>query len=125
LGVTAILELTDKPLLSLAFAERMGMTIVSLAPKADLILGLELLVGRLAEATMIEGGAWALRDSKDAGGYIQALLFKVSKTEFPTLTKAPSALGANLIQRGAPDHLQKRADAAVKAFVADLLAGAG
>jgi AcrR family transcriptional regulator len=119
----AILQLTDDPLLSLIFAERMIATIAGLTAKADLILGLELLIGRLAEATMMESGAWALRDPKNAGGYIQARLLKASKTEFPTLTQAPQALGAKLIQRASPEYLQKRADAVVKAFVADLLAG--
>ena len=36
------------------FAERMFATIAGLAAKADLVWGLELLIGRLAEATMIE-----------------------------------------------------------------------
>ncbi len=116
----AILQLTDDPLLSLINAERMSATIAGLCVKADPILGLELLIGRLAEVTMMESGAWALRDPKNAGGYIQARLFNASKTEFPTLTQAPQALGAKLVQRAEPDYLQKRADAAVKAFVADL-----
>jgi AcrR family transcriptional regulator len=118
-----ILQLTDDPLLSLIFAERMSATIAGLSVTADLILGLEQLIGKFAEATMIESGAWALRDPKNAGGYIQARLFKVSKTEFPTLTQAPQALGAKLARRAEPDYLQKRAEAAVNAFVADLLAG--
>ena len=57
LGRLVILQLTDDPLLSLIFAERMGATIAALSATADLILGLELLIGRLAEATMIESGA--------------------------------------------------------------------
>ena len=52
-----ILELTDDPLLSLVFAERMFATIAGLAAKVDLIWGLELLIGRLTEATMIDADA--------------------------------------------------------------------
>jgi hypothetical protein len=44
------------------FAERMFATIAGLAAKADLVWGLELRIGRLTEATMIESGAWARRD---------------------------------------------------------------
>ena len=118
-----ILELTDDPLLSLMFAERMFATIAGLAAKADLVWGLELLIGRLAEATMIESGAWARRDPKLAVGHIQARLVKASKTEFPTLTFASHALGAKLIGRSEPDYLQERADEVVAAFVAALSAG--
>ena len=118
-----ILELTDDPLLSLMFAERMFATIAGLAAKADLVWGLELLIGRLAEATMIESGAWARQDPKLAVGHIQARLVKASKTEFPTLTFASHTLGAKLIGRSEPDYLQERADEAVAAFVAALSAG--
>ena len=117
-----ILELTDDPLLSLTFAERMFATIAALAAEADLIWGLELLIGRLTEVTMIESGAWALRDPKDTVSLIQTRLVSASKTEFPTLTHAPNKLGAKLIQRTEPDYLQKRAVAAVAALVADLSA---
>ena len=105
------------------FAERMFATIAGLAAKADLVWGLELLIGRLTEATMIESGAWARRDPKLAVGHIQARLVKASKTEFPTLTFASHTLGAKLIGRSEPDYLQERADEAVAAFVADLSAG--
>jgi hypothetical protein len=39
------IPLTDDPLLSLMFAERMFATIAGLAAKADLVWGLELLIG--------------------------------------------------------------------------------
>ena len=104
------------------FAERMFATIAGLAAKADLVWGLELLIGRLAEATMIESGAWARRIQL-AVGHIQARLVKASKTEFPTLTFASHTLGAKLIGRSEPDYLQERADEAVAAFVAAMSAG--
>ncbi len=59
MGRLVVLELTDDPLLSLMFAERMCATIAGLDAKTDLFCGLELLIGRLTEATMIESGAWA------------------------------------------------------------------
>lgn len=115
-----ILELTEDPLLSLTFAERMFATIAALAAEADLIWGLELLIGRLTEVTMIESGAWALRDPKHTVSYIQKGLVSASKTEFPTLTHAPNKLGAKLIERTEPGYLQERADAAAAALVAEL-----
>jgi TetR/AcrR family tetracycline transcriptional repressor len=115
-----VLELTDDPLLSLMFAERMCATIAGLDVKTDLFCGLELLIGRLTDAAMIESGAWAQRDPKLATAQIQARLLNASKTEFPTLTHAPQALGAKLIRRTETDYLQKRADAAVAGFLADL-----
>ena len=118
-----ILELTDDPLLSLVFAERMFATIAGLAAKEDLVWRLEQLIGRLTEATMIESGAWARRDPKFAASHIQTRLVNASKTEFPTLTQAPHMLATNLTRRSEPDYLQKRADAALAAFVADLAAG--
>ncbi len=117
-----ILELTEDPLLSLTFAERMFATIASLAAEADLIWGLELLIGRLTEVTMIESGAWARRDPKHTVSHIQKGLVSASKTEFPTLAHAPHTLGAKLIRRSKPDYLQERADAAAAALVAELAA---
>ena len=49
-------ELTDDPLLSLVFAERMGATIVGLAMGVDVIWGLELLIGRFIGLVMVEMG---------------------------------------------------------------------
>ena len=115
-----VLELNDDPLLSLMFAERMCATIAGLDAKVDLVCSLELLIGRLTEAAMIESGAWAQRHPKLAMAHIQARLQNASKTEFPTLTHAPQALGANLIRRTETGYLQKRADAAVAGFIADL-----
>jgi AcrR family transcriptional regulator len=115
-----VLELNDDPLLSLMFAERMCATIAGLDDKVDLVCSLELLIGRLTEAAMIESGAWAQRDPKLATAQIGARLLNASKTEFPTLTHAPQALGAKLIRRTETDYLQKRADAAVAGFIADL-----
>ena len=91
----------------------MFATIAALAAKADLIWGLELLIGRLTEATMIESGGWARGDPKLTANHIQLRLANASKTEFPTLTQAPHTLGAKLIRRSKPDYLQERADAAV------------
>jgi AcrR family transcriptional regulator len=115
-----VLELTDDPLLSLMFAERMCATIAGLEAKADLVCSLELLIGRLTEAAMIESGAWAQRHPKLAMAHIQARLQNASKTEFPTLTEAPQAFGAELMRRTETDYLQKRADAAVAGFLVDL-----
>ena len=90
-----ILELTEDPLLSVTFAERMFATIASLAAEADLIWGLELLIGRLTEVTMIESGAWARRDPKHTVSHIQMRLVSASKTEFPSPRPAHSRGEAN------------------------------
>ena len=66
LGRLVAHELTDDPLLSLVFAERMGATIVGLATGVDVIWGLELLIGRLVGLVMIETGRLARADPKTA-----------------------------------------------------------
>ena len=117
------LELTDDPLLSLAFAERMGATIVGLAPGVDIIWGLELLIGRFVGLVMIETGRFARADPKTANPILQGQLLGVSSTEFPTLKQAPQTLGAALIKRAEPGYLTGRANAAAEAFIADLTTG--
>ena len=97
-------------------------TIAGVAAKADPIWGLELLIGRLAEVAMIESGGWACEDPKLTANHIQLRLANAPKTEFPTLTQAPHTLGAKLVRRSKPDYLQERADAAVAALIADLVA---
>ena len=67
LGRLAMAELTNDPLLSPIFADRICSAIASLAPKRDLISGLELVCGRLAALVMIESGAWARGDAKAMG----------------------------------------------------------
>jgi hypothetical protein len=58
------MELTDDPLLSLVFAERMGATIVGLVAGVDIIWGLELLIGRLVGLVMVETGKVGARRSE-------------------------------------------------------------
>jgi hypothetical protein len=64
LGRLAITELTNDPLVSPAFAERICSAVVLLAPKRDPISGLELFVGRLAALAMVECGAWGREYAK-------------------------------------------------------------
>jgi len=123
LGRLVAHELTDDPLLSLVFAERMGATIVGLATGVDVIWGLELLIGRFVGLVMVETGRLARADPKTANPILQSRLLGVSSTEFPTLKQAPQTLGAALIKRAEPDHLTKKADAAATAFIADLSKG--
>ena len=123
LGRLVAFELTDDPLLSLVFAERMGATIVGLVGGVDIIRALDLLVGRLVGLVMVETGALARGDPNSAGTVLQARLIGVSGTEFPTLKQAQQTLGAALIQRGEPDYLSKKANAVAAAFIADLSKG--
>lgn len=123
LGRLVAHELTDDPLLSLVFAERMGATIVGLATGVDVIRGLELLIARFVGLVMVETGRLARADPKTANPILQGRLLGVSSTEFPTLKQAPQTLGAALIKRAEPDHLTKKADAAATAFIADLSKG--
>ena len=88
LGRLVALELTDDPLLSLVFAERMGATIVGLAAGVDVVWGLELLIGRFVGLVMVETGRLARADPKTANPILQGRLLGVSSTEFPTLKQA-------------------------------------
>ena len=123
LGRLVAHELTDDPLLSPVFAERMGATIVGLATGVDVIWGLELLIGQFVGLVMVETGRLARADPKTANPILQSQLLGVSSTEFPTLKQAPQTLGAALIKRAEPDYLTKKADAAATAFIADLSKG--
>jgi TetR/AcrR family transcriptional regulator, tetracycline repressor protein len=120
LGRLVVFELTDDPLLSLVFAERLGATIAGLAIDVDVIWGLELLIGRLAGLFMIETGIFARANPKAANSALQVRLLGVSSTEFPTLKQDPATLGAALIKRAEPGYLTQKADAAAMAFVSDL-----
>jgi AcrR family transcriptional regulator len=117
------LELTDNPLLSLVFAERMCATIAHLAANANLIWALELLIGRVTEATLLESGVWGRQDPQANDGAIQARLMGASKTEYPTLTLAPQKLAAGVIQRKTSGYIQARTNEIVGSFVQDLAQG--
>jgi len=124
LGRLVIFETTDDPFLSFVFAERMGATVESLNKKADLIWALELFICRWAGLVLLETGAWARRDRKTAQTHLQTRLVEASGAEFPTLKQVPQKLGAALIKRADATYIEKAADAAAAAFLADLAKGA-
>jgi AcrR family transcriptional regulator len=59
-GRLVLVELAHDPMLSLAFVERMAMTIKALSGKQDLIEGVELLISRFAGLALVEIGNWAI-----------------------------------------------------------------
>jgi AcrR family transcriptional regulator len=118
-----VLELTDDPLLSLVFAERICATIAHLAANVNLIWALELLIGQVTEPTLLESGVWGRQNSQANGGAIQARLMGASKTEYPTLTMAPQKLAAGVVQRKASGYIQARAEEIVASFVQNLAKG--
>jgi AcrR family transcriptional regulator len=120
LGRLVASELTNDPLFSLVFAERMGATFLALDKNADLISALELFVARWAGLLQIEIGAWGRQDPDEAKTRLQVQLVPVSTTEYPTLKAAPQKLGVTLHKRAQPTYLEQAADIATAAFLSDL-----
>ena len=107
LGRLVASELTNDPLFSLVFAERMCATFLALDKNADLISALELFIARWAGLLQIEIGAWARRDPGATNTGLQVRLITVSAVDFPTLKAAPQKLGVMLHKRAEPTYLER------------------
>ena len=123
LGRLVVSELTNDPLLSLTFAERMGSTFQGLKKSADVVWALEVFIAKWAGLLLLEIGGWARQDAEVVKARLQARLIDVSAVEFPTLKAAPQHLGALLGKRAQPTYLEKVADVAAAAFLSDLAKG--
>jgi AcrR family transcriptional regulator len=119
LGRLVLVELADDPMLSLAFVERMAMTIKALGGKQDLIDGIELLVSRLAGAALVEIGNWARAKPEMLRARVQVLVYNAAAAEIPTLKSSSNSLGVRLEKRAVESYLSKQADRLANALIGE------
>jgi AcrR family transcriptional regulator len=113
------LELSSDPLLSLAFAERIGATLIAIGG-TDLVEALESFIARWAALVVVETGAWARADPEKVEGALQSAAANIGGVEFPTLAQALAKPSAELTKRAKAGYLAHLADATCAAIVADL-----
>jgi AcrR family transcriptional regulator len=119
LGRLVIVHLTDDPMLSLGFVERMSMTIKALGGGQDLIDGVELLVSRLSGLALIEIGKWTQTKPDAQRTRIGVLLINTPQAEVPTLKSVSSSLGTKLSKRSADSYLADQADRLADTLIAE------
>jgi AcrR family transcriptional regulator len=124
LGRLVLTELADDPMLSLAFVERMSMTIKALGGGRDIIDEVELLITRLSGLGLLEIGRWARAEPDKQQTRIQILLLNASPSEVPTLKSNSRTLGAGLTKRSHESYLRKRADRLADALIIEWKKGA-
>jgi AcrR family transcriptional regulator len=123
LGRLIILRLTDDPIMSRVFAERILVTLAGLTKKHDLAWGLHRFIARLAGLIMVETGTWATSKPDTIKQRIASCAANLSQTEFPTLKQAAESLAADLSKRAEAKYLQKEAVKAANALVLELSKG--
>jgi len=123
LGRLVILHLSDDPLLSPLFAERIGATLAAIAKEKDVAWALQLFLNRLAGLVITETASWLASEPKDIEAKILKQTSALSSTEFPTLQLASEKLATDLAKRGEAGYLDKAADAAADALIAELKKG--
>ena len=124
IGRLVVRRLSNAPLLSPVFAERMCATLAAIAKEQDVAGALQLFLNRLAGLIIMEAASGLTIGEPEA---IKAKILKqtsaLPSAEFPTLKLAGEKFAANLAKRGAPDYLEKAADAAAAALIAELTKG--
>jgi AcrR family transcriptional regulator len=120
LGRIVILRLSDDPLLSPIFAERIGATLAAIAKEQDVAWALQLFLNRLAGLVMMETASWLASAPQDIQAKILKQTSVLSSAEFPTLKLTGEKLAADLMKRGAAGGLDEVADATAAALIAEL-----
>ncbi len=123
-GRLVILHLSDDPLLSPLFAERMCATLAAIAANQDMAWALQLFLNRLAGLALLETASWLAGQPKDIEERILDQTSVLSEVEFPTLNLVGEKLAAAMAARGAAGGLDAVADAAAAALIAELAKGA-
>jgi AcrR family transcriptional regulator len=115
-----ILRLTDRPLLSPLFAERICATVGALAKEQDPARGFELVINRLAGLVLIETGAWAVVDPAQAEANMKAAISNLSTSDFATLHKVSARLGLHYNKRAEAAYFDQLAVGAVDEIIKEL-----
>jgi hypothetical protein len=123
LGRLVVLRLTDNPLMSPVFAERILKTIAGLTKKQNLAWGLNRFLEHLAGLTMVETGDWATKEPASVKKGILTYVSNLSKPELPTLKQAADILAADLFKRTKAVYLEKESAWVTDALVSELLKG--
>lgn len=124
LGRLVILRLSDDPLLSPTFAERIAACLAATAANQDMAWALELFLTRLSALAIIETARWLASDPKDIEERILDQTSVLSEVEFPTLRLVGDKLAAAMAARRAAGGLDAVADATTAALIAELAKGA-
>ncbi len=123
LGRLVILHLSDDPLLSPTFAERICATLEAIAKEPSAGWALEQFVGRLAGLVIVETASWRAEEPEAIKSKFRKRMSALSSVEFPTLTAAGEKITSHMMKRCAVDPSHKSADAAAEAMIAKLEKG--
>lgn len=123
LGRLVVGGLSDDPLISPIFAERVLATIAALTPKAHLTWGLQLFLNRFAGLVMIETGAFATEKPDAVKKSILSRVSALPAVEFPMLKQVAELLAVDMMKRTEAGYLNKAADKAAAALIAELAKG--
>jgi TetR/AcrR family tetracycline transcriptional repressor len=119
IGRYIILELTERPMLSPVFAERLLAALGLLSKTHTAAAALDLLVYHLAGLVFAATGVAWLQPAKTKAA-IEKRVAALPETEFPTLKKAVQSLAVDVEARSKPGYLLKRSHGAATALIMEL-----
>ena len=123
LGRFVVINLTDDPLFSPVFAERLAAPIMALSNSDNLAWGMDLVIGRFGSLIFSETSEAAQAKPDTAKAGILKKLSILPAEEFPTLTQTAKTLAADPLKRADPEYFGTLVDGVVDAIVHDLAKG--
>jgi AcrR family transcriptional regulator len=123
LGRLVVIHMTDGPLVSPVFAERMCATLNALAPKKNAAWAFRRLLVRLSGVVMVEATETLMNQPKTGGAQISGTISALSKTEFPTLHALLDKFAEDYTMRTEPAYVLAEADKVTAALIAELAKG--
>ena len=123
LGRLVVGELANDPLLSPIFADRVLTALELLTRKTHLIWGPQLFLSRFAGLVMIETGGMATGKRDAVKNSILSRVSDLPAVEYPMLKQAAEPLAADIMKRTDAGYLNKAADRAAEALVAEFAKG--
>jgi AcrR family transcriptional regulator len=124
LGRLAILHLTDDPLLSPVFAERLFQTLDALTEIQDPAWAYRHLLTRLAGVVLMETSDWSVSAPEAVKAQIQKATATLSKADFPALAEAGVKIAADYLKRSEAAYLQQEDEKFIDAVIVELTNGA-
>jgi hypothetical protein len=122
-GRFVVINLTDDPLFSPVFAERLAAAIMALSNSDNLAWGMDLVIGRFGSLIFSETSEAAQAKPDAAKGGILKKISVLPAAEFPTLAQMAEALAADPLKRADPEYFGILVDGVVDAIVHDLAKG--
>jgi AcrR family transcriptional regulator len=124
LGSLIVIALTEDPLFSPVFAERLCVTLTAISKKLPLAIALQHTLNRLAGMVVMETSRWAFVKPQVAKATLAARISGLTESEFSTLKSVGETLALGPERRSKAGYLERMGFSTADSLIQELQRGA-